>query len=124
MFVRSPDSVYTACTSTPGWSSAHEEHREAPVLGHVRVGAGQEEHVVGDVGVRREHLLAVDDPPVAVAPGAGARRRRRRSPTSGSVMPRAIVISPRRKPGRTASFSSSVPTARMTLATISVVLIR
>ena len=49
-----------------------EEHRQALVLGHVRVGPGQEEHVVGDVGVRREHLLPVDDPAVAVAPGPGA----------------------------------------------------
>ncbi len=44
----------------------HEEHREALVLGGLRVRAGQQEHVVGLVGHRREHLLATDDPIVAV----------------------------------------------------------
>ena len=43
-------------------------------------------------------------------------------PTSGSVIPRAMVISPCRYRGRISALSSSVPTARMTLATISVVL--
>ena len=40
-------------------------------FGHVVVGAGQEEDVVGHVGERREHLLPVDDPLVTVAGGRG-----------------------------------------------------
>ena len=82
----------------------HEEHREPRVLRDVRVGAGEEEDVVGDVGVGREHLLTVHHPPVAVARGPGAAHRRRRSPTSGSVMPRAMVTSPRRNRGMISAF--------------------
>ena len=44
-----------------------EERREALVLGHVGIGAAHREREVGDVRARRPHLLAVDDPLVAVA---------------------------------------------------------
>ena len=72
MFVRSPDSVYTACTSMPGWSSGTRNIVRPACFGPSRLRAGEEEDVVGDVGVRREHLLPVDDPPVAVPASAGA----------------------------------------------------
>ena len=44
----------------------------AAVLGHVRVGAGDEHAEVGDVGERVPHLLAVDDPFVTVLDRFGA----------------------------------------------------
>ena len=52
---------------------AHVEHevREALVLRHVPVRACEQEAVVGVVGAGGPHLLAVDDPVVAVAVGAG-----------------------------------------------------
>src|SRR6266550_2996066 len=43
-----------------------EEIGDALVLGHVRVGAGEQHHVVGDVGERGPHLLPVDHPVLAV----------------------------------------------------------
>ena len=51
----------------------HRQHevRDALVLGHVPVGAGQQHAVVGVVGAGVPHLLAVDDPLVAVALGPG-----------------------------------------------------
>ena len=47
------------------------EERNALVLGGVEVGAGDEQGVLGLAGARRPHLLAVDDPLVAVALGPG-----------------------------------------------------
>ena len=47
------------------------EERDAPVLGDVPVGAGDEHPVLGLLAARRPHLLAVDDPLVAVALGPG-----------------------------------------------------
>ena len=41
------------------------------MLGHVGVGAGEEDAPLGPVGGRRPHLLAGDHPLVAVAHGAG-----------------------------------------------------
>ena len=57
---------------------------DALVLGHLGVGAGDEHAEVGDLAARGPHLLAVDDPLVAVLDGpaveagevgAGARAR-------------------------------------------------
>ena len=48
---------------------------EAAVLRDVGVGAGHEHPAVGHVGERVPHLLAVDDPLVAVAHGTGRERR-------------------------------------------------
>ena len=53
----------------------HDERRDALVLGHVVVGAGQHEAPVGVVGVAGPDLVAVDDVLVAVAVGPGAQRR-------------------------------------------------
>ncbi len=47
----------------------HEEVGDAGVLGHVRVGAGQEEDVVGVLRLGRPHLLPVDHPFVTVELG-------------------------------------------------------
>ena len=52
----------------------HDEHRDALVLGRAGVGARQQQDMAGEIGATGEHLLAVDDPPVAVAYGAGLRR--------------------------------------------------
>ena len=48
-----------------------EEHREALVLGLVRARTGEQEHIIGDVRDRREHLLPVDLPLVPVAHRSG-----------------------------------------------------
>ena len=47
-----------------------EEIRDPAVLGDVPVRTRQQNSVIGDVSVRVPHLLAVDDPFVAVALGA------------------------------------------------------
>ena len=52
-----------------------EEHRQALVLGHVGIGAGDQQAVVGIMRARGPDLLAVDDPVVAVLFGAGAQAR-------------------------------------------------
>ena len=57
-------------TSMPGLVHVDREVRDALVLGHVGVGAGDQHPEVGDVTRRRPHLLPVDDPLVAVADGA------------------------------------------------------
>ena len=54
-----------------GLAHGEEEERDAPVLGLVPVGAGDEQRVVGLGGARRPHLLAVDHPFVAVPGGRG-----------------------------------------------------
>ena len=65
------------CDLDAGRVHRHEEHREALVLRLLGIGAGQQEDVVRLVRHRREHLLPVDHPLVAVrAPPASARRRR------------------------------------------------
>ena len=50
----------------------HEQERDALVLGHVGVGAGQHEDPVGEVAGRGPDLLAVDHPLVAVELGPAA----------------------------------------------------
>ena len=50
----------------PGESIVHQEAGDAAVLGHVRVGAGQQDPPVGVVRRRGPHLLTGDDPLVAV----------------------------------------------------------
>jgi hypothetical protein len=55
----------------PGLLHRHEQVGDALVLGSVGVGAGEEEHVVGELGLRGPHLLAVDHPLVAVEHGGG-----------------------------------------------------
>ena len=49
----------------------HQEHRQALVLGHVPVGAGQHQAVVGGKRAGAPRLRAVDDPVVGHAVGAG-----------------------------------------------------
>ena len=49
-----------------------EEHGEAGVLGHVGIGAGDDDAVVAVMRARGPHLLAVDHPALAVTLGAGA----------------------------------------------------
>ena len=44
------------------------------VLGRVGIGAGQQEDVVGELGLGGPHLLAVDDPLVAVELGPRLQR--------------------------------------------------
>ena len=51
------------------------EHRHALVLGHIRIGAGEQQAEVGEMGAAGPHLLAIDRPLIAVADGAGAGRR-------------------------------------------------
>ena len=53
----------------------HEEVRDALVLRRVRVGAGEQEDVVGVLRLGRPDLLAVDHPLVAVEHGLGLQRR-------------------------------------------------
>ena len=56
-----------------------DQHRDALVLRHVGIGAHVAEALLGDHGVARPHLLAVDDEAVAVVDGARSRGRRGRS---------------------------------------------
>ncbi len=49
----------------------HDEHGEPGVLGHVGIGAGQADGVVGVVAARGPDLGAVEAPGVAVALGPG-----------------------------------------------------
>ena len=51
-----------------------EEHRQSLVLAHVWIGAGEQLTDLGEVGLRRPHLLARHHPLVAVAHGARAQR--------------------------------------------------
>ncbi len=55
----------------PGRVHVQHEIGKARVLGHVGVGAGEQQGPVGVVGERRPHLLAVDHPAVAVADRPG-----------------------------------------------------
>ena len=50
----------------------HQEHRQALMFHNVRVGA-QATDIVGDMCAGGEHLLAVNDPIIAIAHGAGLR---------------------------------------------------
>ena len=50
------------------------EHRQALVLGAARVGAADEQDVVGDVGLGDPRLLAVDDVAAVAALGAALQR--------------------------------------------------
>ena len=49
----------------------HQERREASVALTGRVGSDEQEDVVGQVAVRREHLLSVNDPSASTASGPG-----------------------------------------------------
>ena len=68
------------------------------MLGCVGIGAGQQEDVVGVVRLGGPHLLAVDDPLVAVELGP-VFRLARSEPASGSLKPWHQEISPLRMPG-------------------------
>src|SRR6185312_14995061 len=52
-----------------------EEHRQALVLGHIGIGAGDQKAVVGIMRARGPDLLAVDDPVVALLLRAGTKPR-------------------------------------------------
>ena len=59
--------------SMPGVSSGTRNMVSPRCLADLGIGAGEEEDVLREVCATREHLLAVDDPVVAVADGAGLR---------------------------------------------------
>ncbi len=82
------------------------------MLRHVPVGAGQQHAVVGVVGARVPHLLAVDDPLVAVELGAGGEPGEV-GPAPGSLNSWHHVSSPVRIGRSSRRFSSSEPWARM-----------
>src|SRR5262249_53512538 len=54
---------------------AEKEHGESLVLGHIGIGAGDQEAVVGIMRARGPYLLAVDDPVVALLFRARAKAR-------------------------------------------------
>ncbi len=58
-----------------GCAHVDDEVRDPAVLLGRRIGAGEQDPVLGDVGERRPDLLAVHDVLVAVALGAGRQRR-------------------------------------------------
>ena len=60
--------------STPGCGHVEQEVGQASVLGHVRVGAGDQDRHLRVLRPRRPHLLPVDNPVVAVADGPGRHR--------------------------------------------------
>ena len=77
----------------------HHEERQAPMFGHVGVGSGEQQHVVGHMGQRRPHLGAVDDPAFAVALGPGAGRGHVRA-RLGLAVSEAGQRLARQQPGR------------------------
>ena len=89
-----------------------EQVRDAGVLGRVGVGAGQQEDVVGVLGLGGPHLLAVDDPLVAVELGPGLQAGQVRSGVglAEALAPRRS--SPLRMLGMNCFFCSSVPHCR------------
>ena len=91
----------------------HEQVGDAGVLGRGRVGAGQQEHVVGVLRLGGPDLLAVDHPLVAVELGPGLAARRGRSPPRAREKPWHQAISPERILGRNSCFCSSVPHCRI-----------
>jgi hypothetical protein len=68
MLVRSPGQRVHGLDLDARVVERHDEGRQAGVLRCAGIGAGEEEDVVAEVGIGREHLLPVDDPPVTVAP--------------------------------------------------------
>ena len=70
-----------------GLAHRHQQVRDALVLRRVRVGAGQQEAVVGVVALRGPHLLTVDDPFVAVEHRRWSSGPARSEPESGSQKP-------------------------------------
>ena len=68
---RPPSIWWIGRISTPGALQVDDEHRDAGVLRLLGVGAGDEHAVLGFVRERGPHLLAVEDPLVSVALGAG-----------------------------------------------------
>ena len=86
----------------------HEQVRDALVLGRVGIGAGEQEDVVRELGLRRPHLLAVDDPLVAVEHRL-VFSDARSEPEFGSLKPWHQRTSPFMICGRNSCFCSSVP---------------
>ena len=68
-----PLSISMRCTSMPVLADREHEHREAAVLRHVPVGAGEAQPPVGPPGTGGPHLGAVEDPLVPVPHGGGER---------------------------------------------------
>ena len=70
----SPVAVRSGRTSMPGSVHVDDEARDALVLGRGGVGAGQQLAPLGELAEGVPHLLAVEDPAVAVALGARGER--------------------------------------------------
>src|SRR5690349_1047710 len=61
------------------WASVVLATTQPLLIPPTTLSTGQREHVVGELGLRRPDLLAVDDPLVAVAHGRGLERRQVRA---------------------------------------------
>ena len=84
-----------------GLAHVDEQERDAGVLAHVSVGAGEQEHPVRLAGPGRPHLLAVDHPLLAVEHGAsGQRGEVAPGPRFGEALAPAVVTTedPRQEP--------------------------
>ena len=87
----------------------HEQVRQALPAARRRVGAGQHEAPVGDVGQRRPHLLSGDPPDVAVEDRRASARRRGRSRRRVRSSPGTRAPRRGRSAAGTGGFCSSVP---------------
>ena len=84
----------------------HEQVRDARVLRRVGVGAGEQEAVVGELGLGGPHLLAVDHPLVAVEHGRGLERR---EVGAGVGLAEALAPADRARAGSAAGTPASAP---------------
>ncbi len=87
----------------------HDDHRQALVPGSVGIGAAGQPDVVGVLDQARPHLLAVDDPLVTVALGAGAQRRRGRCRRPARSSRSRSAARPTRSAAGRIAFCASVP---------------
>ena len=104
--------------STPGRLHVDDEAGEALVLGQVGVGAGDDLADVAVVGARGPHLLAGDDPLVAVALGLGLQAGEVAAGARLAEELAADDVAAVHRLAGSASFASSVPWARIVGATM------
>ena len=64
-----------------GITHVHNEHRDARVLGSIRIGSGKNNAIVRQVGQGGPHLLTINDPFVTIALGFGLQARHIRTST-------------------------------------------
>ena len=95
--------------SMPGVRHVDDEHADAGVLGGVGIGAHEAEAVVGVVGARGPHLLAVHDEAVPVELGPGAQAGQVAAGVGLAHAQAPADLGAQGRAARSAAFCSSVP---------------